>query len=58
MEEKKRIYGECRSSRKEMRELLTVKANVDRILSMEVGQETEMKKTTASDELVMVKSVR
>ena len=44
LEEKKRIYGECRSSRKEMRELLTVKANVDRILSMEVGQETEMKK--------------
>ena len=44
LEEKKKAYGECRRSRKEMRELLTVKANVDRILNMEAGRETEMEK--------------
>lgn len=33
--EKKRAYGEYRRSREEMRELLTAKANVDRLLNME-----------------------
>ena len=44
LEKKKKAYGECRRSRDEMRELLTVKTNVDRILSMEVEQKTEMEK--------------
>lgn len=39
--EKKRVYGEYRRSREEMRELLTAKANVDRLLGMEVEQEPE-----------------
>lgn len=33
--EKKRAYGEYRRSREEMRELLTAKTNVDRLLNME-----------------------
>lgn len=32
LEEKKKIYAECRRSREGMRELLTAKANVDRLL--------------------------
>ena len=40
-----------------MRELLTVKNNVDRVLAME-QTEPQQKKTTASGELVAVKSVR
>lgn len=35
LEEKKKTYAEYRRSRKEMRELLTAKANVDRLLNME-----------------------
>lgn len=35
MEEKKEAYGEYRKARDEMKELLTVKANVDRLLGME-----------------------
>lgn len=44
MEEKKEAYGEYRKARDEMRELLTVKANVDRLLGMEeqeAGKEKE-----------------
>ena len=36
LEEKKKTYSEYRRSREEMRELLTAKANVDRVLKMEV----------------------
>lgn len=43
MEEKKEAYGEYRKVRDEMRELLTVKANVDRLLGME-EQETGKEK--------------
>ncbi len=35
MEEKKEAYVEYRKARDEMRNLLTVKANVDRLLGME-----------------------
>ena len=35
LEEKKKTYAEYRRSREEMRELLTAKANVDRLMSME-----------------------
>ena len=35
LEEKKKTYAEYRRSREEMRELLTAKANVDRLLKME-----------------------
>ena len=41
---KKKTYAEYRRSREEMRELLTAKANVDRVLKMEVEQEHENKK--------------
>ena len=44
LEEKKKAYGEFRQARDEMRELLTVKANVDRLLGteeQEAGQEKE-----------------
>ena len=44
LEEKKQAYGEFRQARDEMRELLTVKANVDRLLGteeQEAGQEKE-----------------
>ena len=58
LEEKKKTYAEYRRSREEMRELLTAKANVDRVLKMEVEQDVEKKKTTASGKLVLVKSVR
>lgn len=34
LEEKKKAYAEYRRSREEMRELLTVKANVDRLLNI------------------------
>ena len=36
LEEKKKTYAEYRRSREEMRELLTAKTNVDRVLKMEV----------------------
>ena len=39
-----RTYAEYRRSREEMRELLTAKANVDRVLKMEVEQDVEKEK--------------
>ena len=44
LEEKKKTYSEYRRSREEMRELLTAKANVDRVLKMEVEQDVEKKR--------------
>ena len=44
LEEKKKVYAEYRHSREEMRELLTAKANVDRVLKMEVEQDVEKEK--------------
>ena len=44
LEEKKKTYAEYRRSREEMRELLTTKANVDRVLKMEVEQDVEKEK--------------
>ena len=44
LEEKKKTYAEYRHSREEMRELLTAKANVDRVLKMEVEQDIEKEK--------------
>ena len=44
LEEKKKTYAEYRRSREEMRELLTAKANVDRVLKMEVEQDVEKEK--------------
>ena len=44
LEEKKKAYAEYRRSREEMRELLTAKANVDRVLKMEVEQDVEKEK--------------
>ena len=44
LEEKKKAYAEYRRSREEMRELLAAKANVDRLLNMETGHDTEREK--------------
>ena len=44
LEEKKKTYAEYRRSREEMRELLMAKANVDRVLKMEVEQDVEKKR--------------
>ena len=44
LEEKKKTYAEYRRSREEMRELLMAKANVDRVLKMEVEQDVEKEK--------------
>ena len=44
LEEKKKTYAEYRRSREEMRELLTAKANADRVLKMEVEQDVEKEK--------------
>ena len=44
LEEKKKTYAEYRRSREKMRELLTAKANVDRVLKMEVEQDVEKEK--------------
>ena len=44
LEEKKKTYAEYRRSREEMRELLTAKANVDRVLKMEIEQDVEKEK--------------
>lgn len=44
LEEKKQAFGEFRKARDEMRELLTVKANVDRLLGMEEEQKREEQK--------------
>ena len=41
LDDKKKAYGEYRRSREEMRELLTAKANVDRILNMEAEHDAE-----------------
>lgn len=43
LDEKKKAYGEYRQARNEMKELLTVKANVDQVLGVE-RQETEKEK--------------
>ena len=44
LEEKKKTYAEYRRSREEMRKLLTVKANVDRLLNMETEHSAEKEK--------------
>ncbi|KMW10093.1 hypothetical protein HMPREF9470_05606 [[Clostridium] citroniae WAL-19142] len=44
LEEKKKTYAEYRCSREEMRELLTAKANVDRLLKMDEEQKKEQEK--------------
>ena len=44
LEEKKKTYAEYRRSREEMRELLTAKANVDRLLNMEAEHDAEKEK--------------
>ena len=44
LEEKKKTYAEYRHSREEMRELLTAKANVDRVLKMDEEQKKEQEK--------------
>ena len=44
LEEKKKAYAEYRHSREEMRELLTAKANVDRLLNMEAEHDAEKEK--------------
>ena len=44
LEEKKKTYAEYRRSREKMRELLTAKVNVDRVLKMEVEQDVEKEK--------------
>lgn len=44
LEEKKKLYAEYRQSRKEMRELLTAKTNVDHLLKMDTEQEKEKEK--------------
>ena len=44
LEEKKKAYGEYRKVREEVRELLTAKANVDRILNMEAEHDAEKEK--------------
>ena len=41
MAEKKEAYSDYRKAREEMKELLTAKANVDRILEKEKERETE-----------------
>ena len=40
----KKTYAEYQRSREEMRELLTAKATVDRVLKMEVEQDVEKEK--------------
>ena len=44
LEEKKKTYAEYRRSREEMRELLTAKSNVDRLLHMDEEQKKEQEK--------------
>ncbi len=44
LEQKKKDYAEYRRSREEMRELLTAKANVDRLLNMEEEHDAEKEK--------------
>ncbi len=47
LEEKKKAYAEYRRSREKMRELLTAKANVDRLLNMEAEHDAEKEKDHA-----------
>ena len=56
--DKKTTYAEYRQARAAMRELLTVKNNVIGSWRWSDRAATERKKTTASGELVAVKSVR
>ena len=42
--DKKKAYGEYRQARSEMRELLTVKNNVDRVLSMDESEPDQREK--------------
>ena len=58
LEEKKKTYAEYRRSREEMRELLTAKANVDRLLKMDEEQKKEQEKDHGQRKLVLVISVR
>ena len=44
LDDKKKAYGEYRRSREEMQELLTAKANVDRILNIEAEHDAEKEK--------------
>ena len=44
LEEKKKTYAEYRRSREKMRDLLTAKANVDRLLNMEAEHDAEKEK--------------
>ena len=44
LDDKKKAYGEYRRYREEMRELLTAKANVDRILNIEAEHDAEKEK--------------
>ena len=55
--EKKEAYAELRKARDEARELLTVKANVDRVLQ-DTGRGIAQEKSTASGELTVLFSVR
>ena len=55
--EKRKNLRRVPAAREEMRELLTVKANVDRVLKMDEEPKKNKKKTTASGKPVMVKSV-
>ena len=52
LEEKKKTYAEYRRSRKEMRELLAAKANVDRI----IGKATETNNLSLEKDILPVKS--
>ena len=53
LEEKKKTYTEYRHSREEMRELLAAKANVDRLMSMEIEHsfEQESNRTFAKESI-------
>lgn len=44
LQEKKKTYAEYRRSREEMGELLTAKANADRLLNMEAEHDAEKEK--------------
>ena len=44
--EKRKLYPEYRSARDEMRELLTVKANVDRIMNQDKEKDKEKDRQT------------
>ena len=50
MAEKKSAYADYRTARDEMRELLTVRENVDRLLSQERQEQQEQEKETSRQE--------